>query len=140
MSRAEERGGKAAAGLEGGAAIGGAVAGIGAAAAAANAIPIAGQVASAALGLAAMFTKIFVGRKQKKRRQQHQKVMGQIAQQRQYRQGQLGVGQQAGGQAFGMMGMQAPQPQPAPPTQGYGMFQQMQEGPIYSSGGTSGQV
>lgn len=41
--------------------------GIAAAAGAANAVPIAGQIASAALGVAALFIKIFAGRRKRRR-------------------------------------------------------------------------
>jgi hypothetical protein len=47
----------------------GAVTGIFAAAAGLNAVPVAGQIVGAALALAGLLTKIFIGRKQKKKRE-----------------------------------------------------------------------
>ena len=97
-------------------------------------MPIAGQVVSAGLGLAALFTKIFAGRRKRRRRQARQRRLNAAQQQMTYN-NQFGGPQD--GQALGMMGYQG-NIQQTPPTQGYGMFQQMQEGPIYSAGGTNG--
>lgn len=113
-------------GLQAGAAVGGAVAGIGIAAGAVNAVPIAGQVVSAALGLAAVFTQLFAGQGPKAKRKKREDAAKQFMQQRQAR----------------MKAFNTPQPQmptqAAPPTQGMGNFQQMQQtsqAPIYSSQG-----
>jgi hypothetical protein len=123
------KGDKASAGLNTGAAAAGAVAGIATAAAAVNAVPIAGQIASAALALAALFTKIFAGRKQRIR-----------AQRRAYQNREL-LAQKAYRDAINSF---SPSPNMAPPAQapnipdqqGYGLFQQMQEEgkPLYTSG------
>lgn len=119
---------KAAAGLESGAAIGGAVAGIGAAAAAANAVPIAGQVASAALGLAAMFTKIFGGRRRRMQARRNAQRLAALQQQNAYRQ-QIS----AFNNAPNLYPMLEPPRQQG--QQGLGAFQEVQQAEaVYTSG------
>ena len=117
---------QAAAGLQSGAAVAGTVAAIGTAAAAVNAVPIAGQVVGAVLGLTAIMVKMFGGKRKEKResaQQQAEQFMRQRAQNMQ------GPTQRAQG------GNE--QQQQAPATQGMGQFQQMQagDGPIYATGG-----
>lgn len=107
--------------LNTGAAVGGSIAAIGVAAGAVQAVPIAGQVIGAALGLTAVMMKVFGGKRKAKKQQQEDSARRFLKQRQQNMRGRP----------------QAPQPQQqAPETQGYGQFQQMQagEGPIYQSG------
>jgi hypothetical protein len=68
MAKTGDQRNQIAQGVAGGAAASASIiTGVFAAAAAANAVPVAGQIASAAIALGGLLAKIFVGRKQKKR-------------------------------------------------------------------------
>ncbi len=132
MPSAEERGSKAASGVNAGAAAAGAVAGIATAAGAVQAVPIAGQVIGAALAIAAVLTKIFAGKGHNaKRRQRRDAQQAFVKASRQNTMAYRPPTPQQNAVA----------PQQAPPSQGSGAFQQSQAGnvqaPIYQSPGTA---
>ena len=99
---------------------------LGVAAASVQAIPVAGQVVGAVLGLASLMTKMFGGKRREKKADARRQAEQFLAQRRK---SMMGPTQRAQG------GNE--QQQQAPETQGMGQFQQMQagEGPIYSTGG-----
>ena len=118
FSASSNRGAKAASGLSGIGSAAGAMAGIAAAAGAANAVPIAGQVAAAGLAVAALFTKIFAGRRRargeeaRRKEQRRQDAFSTAARQ----QGQFGQGNTLGAAPSQSQQGLTPLPQPTHPS------------------------
>lgn len=100
----------------------GAVTGIFAAAAGLNAVPVAGQIVGAALALAGILTKIFMGKRQKKKREAAEKRQTERDRQSteftQQREVGANSGLQAQAEGESLVGKTAPVTQPDAPSYG----------------------